>query len=175
MKKEEKNKGKFNIAISEFNKFWKDELKPGLKLILIVFIIPVFSLVWGFGFIMDDIFLPLLMNEKEFTSFINVYYFQLLMMNIIIPIFIYNPLNPKRYFNSKNEKEYELAYSEILRRYNSGGSMLFFSSLISGFNKFYTLEYEDSITWGDIRCIIIPFCIGFVFFYNSFLKNKTNE
>jgi hypothetical protein len=93
------------------------------------------------------------------------------MLNIIIPLFIYIP-NPK---NLPPGCTNDILYSEILRRYNIGGNLLFFSSLISIFIKSWTLDFEDSITWGDIRCFVIPFCVGFVFFHNSFLKNKINE
>jgi hypothetical protein len=164
------------LILMRDNPNWKDELKEeytqNLKKFLILFVVPVFSLLLGFSFIMDEIFL-FLKNKKEFTSIINVYYFQLLMLYIIIPIIIYNPLNMKLYL-TKEQRNFSI-YSLILRRYVLGGNLLFLSSLISIIFKFYGFGLTNNLTWGDIKCIIIPFCIGFVFFYNSFLKNKTNE
>jgi hypothetical protein len=161
------------------NPNWKDELKENykqnLKKFLILFVVPIFSLTWGLGFVMDEI--PFIgrthgVFHGVFTSDLIVYYFQLLMLNIIIPIYIYNPLNLKLH---SPPKSFDSVYNEILRRYNIGGNLLFFSSFISIFVKSFYFEYKDNLTWGDIRCLIIPVCVGFVFFYNSFLKNIKNE
>jgi hypothetical protein len=154
------------LILMRDNPNWKEELKEeyknNFKKFLILGVIPFHLLTWGIGFVMDGIASNGVF-EPRITS--NLIYFQLWMLNFIIPIFIYNP---KIYFKGEN---YDIVYSEILRRYNIGGNLLFFSSLISIFIKSWTLDFEDSITWGDIRCFVIPFCIGFVFFYNSFLKN----
>lgn len=166
---------KYNKLISKRDKpNWKDDLKEkyknNFKKTIILVIIPIFLLMLGISFFMDELFL-FLKSEKEITSIINVYNLQLLMLNIIIPFFIYNPINSNLYSPSAS---YDSVYYEILRRYNMGGNLLFLSSLISIFNKFYGFDYYNNITWGDIRNIAIPFCIGFVFFYNSFLKIRIN-
>lgn len=163
------------LIIMKDNPNWKYDLKEkyknNFKKTIILVIISVFLLMLGISFCMDELFL-FFKSEKKFTSIINVYNFQLLMINIIIPIFIYNPINSKLYSPSES---YDNAYCEIFRRYNIGGNLLFFSSLISIFNKFYGFDYYNNITWGDIRNIVIPFCIGFVFFYNSFVKIRLNN
>jgi hypothetical protein len=154
------------------NKYIIEELKLGVKFTIVLFVIPILSLMWGISFIMDEIFL-FLKNEKEFTSIINVYYFQLLMMYIVVPTIIYFPFNRKLFFGKK--QSLFNTYSVILNRYVLGGNLLFFSSLVSIISRFYGFELTHNLTWGDIKCIIIPFCIGFVFFYNYFLKNRINE
>jgi len=142
------------LIIMRDNPNWKDDLKEeyknNFKKTLILRIIPVFLLIDGFEFVFDR--MGPLYNLSDgaingvFQSDLIIYYFQLLMLNIIIPIFIYNPLNPKIHFTNGN---YDIVYSEILRRYNVGGNLLFFSSLILIIIKSWTFEFEEDVYDGS--------------------------
>lgn len=160
---------KYNKLISKRdNPNWKDDLKEeyknNFKKFIILGIIPVFSLLYGFGFIMDEI------SIKNFNSDLHVNYIQLLIIHLIIPIYIYNPFNRKIW--QDEQIIYNRVYNAILGRFVFGGNLLFFTSLITMIIKFYGYNLINNLIWGDIKCFIIPFCIGFVFFYSSFLKSK---
>jgi hypothetical protein len=160
---------KYNKLISKRdNPNWKDDLKEeyknNFKKFIILGIIPVFSLLYGFGFIMDEI------SIKNFNSDLHVNYIQLLIIHLIIPIYIYNPFNRKIW--QDEQIIYNRVYNAILGRFVFGGNLLFFTSLITMIIKFYGYNLTNNLIWGDIKCFIIPFCIGFVFFYSSFLKSK---
>jgi hypothetical protein len=160
---------KYNKLISKRdNPNWKDDLKEeyknNFKKFIILGIIPVFSLLYGFGFIMDEI------SIKNFNSDLHVNYIQLLIIHLIIPIYIYNPFNRKIW--QDEQIIYNRVYNAILGRFVFGGNLLFFTSFITMIIKFYGYNLTNNLIWGDIKCFIIPFCIGFVFFYSSFLKSK---
>ena len=117
---------------------------------------------------MDEISLLL---RGEFSSIPIVYHLQFWVMNIIIPFYIYNP---KHYLN----RRWNDVYLGIVKRYNIGGNVLFFSSLILlPFANFHSsniinlFQTEQNLTWVDVRGFVIPLFIGFVFFYNTFLRN----
>jgi len=170
----------YKLVLMKNNPNWraelKEEYKNNFKKILILGIIPIFLLMWGFVNVIDE--LSAIKHPQygvfqgRYTTDLIVNYFQLLMLHIIIPIYIYNPLNPKICSTNGN---YDIVYSEILTRYNVGGNLLFFSSFISILIKFNGFKSEDYLTYVDIRCLVIPVCFGFVFFYNSFLKIKKKK
>jgi hypothetical protein len=167
------------LLLKRDNPNWKEELKEeyknNFKKFLILGVIPVFLLLYGFGTIINVI-----LQERFFKglyiSDLPVYYTQLLMMHYIVPIYIYNPsfyAKNSVIYNMNNNINCDILLNEVLKRYVLGGNILFFSSMISIIIKYPDFDY--TITWADFRLIIIPFCIGFVFFHNSFLKNKINE
>lgn len=163
---------KYNKLISKRdNPNWKDEVKEEIKnnfkKFIILGIIPVFSLLYGFGFILDEI------SNKNFNSDLFMNYIQLLIIHLIIPIYIYNPFNRKIW--QDKQIKYNRVYNAILGRFVFGGNLLFFTSLITMIIKFYGYNLTNNLIWGDIRCFIIPFCIGFLFFYSSFLKIRINN
>lgn len=153
------------LILMRDNPNWKDDIKEqfknNFKKFIILAIIPVFSLLYVFGFILDEI------SNKNFTTDLLMNYIQLLIIHLIIPIYIYNPFNRKIW---NDQQKYDRVYNAIIGRFVFGGNLLFFTSLITMNIKFYGYNLTNNLIWGDIRCFIIPFCVGFVFFYNSFLK-----
>jgi hypothetical protein len=163
---------KYNKLISKRdNPNWKNELKEEYKInfkkFIILCLIPTLSLIYGIGFLIDEI------SNKQFNFDLLIYYIQLLMIHLIIPIYIYNPFNQKIW--EDEQKNYNIVYNVILERFVFGGNLLFFTSLITMIIKFYGYNLTNNLIWGDIRFFVIPFCIGFVFFYNSFLKIRNNK
>ena len=139
--------------------------------------------------------LSYLFEKSRFSGDYSLYYFfQKVIMYTIIPFIVLLPL--LRRSNYENFRKMQI---KLLQKLSLGGNILFFGALITfwlritdargAFWNKYLDEWRDSggktslfdwkkeefvnygnVFWGDVEYIIIPICIGFVFFYNSFLK-----